>query len=403
MAKFTYEDRELGTFEIDAETEADAERIINGAIRGGQTSQALPSTSAQAPTSMQRRMPGVAGAVDYLNQWFTQATPQQRQAVFDFIGQGAGTSAGIAVGTIAPPGAQPVTVPAGGAAGNVLGKMGARAIGPYIGGTGEMPSGGEMAVDAGLGAAGPIVGTLLRSGSRALTGLRQADFRRVQEATNRYMQSGSKTDEAALDAMLTRMGFTTDEIAQAFLTAGKRAAPLGPAEASAEVARTAGTLAGLHRAGTTGETARRGLTAAAAGAVFPMTGEPITSALLSAGLTEALVSRAVPRLLASEKFAEPFARWAFNQAGGRPREAAASLLAIAAKAGLTGDARAAVDELAQAVGTETVAQQRDRLSSPSPAPIPGASLLPLFDDSANRWRHQDGSGRFATAPEEGEQ
>src|SRR6185295_15684256 len=111
MAKFTYEDRELGTFEIDAETEADAERIINGAIRGGQTSQALPSTSAQAPTSMQRRMPGVAGAVDYLNQWFTQATPQQRQAVFDFIGQGAGTSAGIAVGTIAPPGAQPVTVP----------------------------------------------------------------------------------------------------------------------------------------------------------------------------------------------------------------------------------------------------------------------------------------------------
>lgn len=356
---------------------------------GGQAAQAQPPA--------QRRLPGGAGAIDFM----MNANPEQRQSIFDLIGQGAGTTAGIAVGGMGGP-AAPITTPAGGAAGNTLGKILARIVGPMIGGQGEMPGAGEMAVDAAIGAAGPVAGTVLRGGARTLSGLRQKDFRAVRAAMEKWTTSGSEADAAALTNLTQRMGLTEREFFDIIRSGMRRAMGSEPVQAIAETTTELGVRAGLSRAGTAGETARRGLTAGAAGAVLPITGEPITSALLAAGVSEAVLGRAVPRLLASERFAPPFARWAFKAGEQRPAEAAGSLLALATEHGLTGEALQAVKEVARNLrmgrpptpetAPETVPQQRDRLSNR------GASLLPLFNSGSNRW-HDPTTGHFVPTPE----
>src|SRR5688572_16505045 len=113
MASFTDEIRELMEGPM-----AEFPDILG---RAGQGPQSFPdeirgmmdapqAPQAQPTAGIQRRLPGAIGGVDMIAQWFTQATPEQRQAVYDFIGQSVGT-AGAVTGAGAVTLSNPVLAP----------------------------------------------------------------------------------------------------------------------------------------------------------------------------------------------------------------------------------------------------------------------------------------------------
>ena len=243
---------------------------------------------------------------------------ENADTIGEFLAQAGGTAAGMAAGAFTGP-AAPVAIPAGAAAGNVAGKMGYRALRGL-----DQPETSEMLVDAGLGASGPVAGTLLRSTARAGTGLRQGNFRRGMRDVEPAIQDYA--DEMA------ELGFAQNGISRT--TQQMRAN-----SASSEVNRA------IAEASAAGPTIRRGITGGTAGALAAFTGEPITSALIGAGISEAVLSRAGPALLQS-KIGVPFAKWALNVGGQRPAEAWISFNAIFAGKELPDEVQKARDAIA---------------------------------------------------------
>ena len=269
-----------------------------------------------------------------------------KQEVADFIAQTAGTTAGIVGGTAigGPPGAV-----LGGAAGNALAKKASR----YLGGA-DQPSEAESAVDAGLGAAGPLAGPMLRGGSRLVTGLSRkgvtaaertgaeelAALQAERQAADKVTRGSAAETRKLVDEGIFPPHATAemDDLLAGQASAHRAAIQLHLAEVQqatkSEIDAAVKATLEKAQARKMGDTVPAGALGGAGLSLISAI-EPITGALIGAGVTDTLLRQVVPGLLGSKKYAEPFARWALNvEKGAKPSEVTASLLAMAAKAGL---------------------------------------------------------------------
>lgn len=269
--------------------------------------------------------------------------------------QTAGAVGGAALGAVAPPGVQPITMPAGGAAGSVLARQAYDALLDYFQGTEERPplASTQTGIDAVAGALGPLGGSALRGGARAITGLRQSDFSMIRDAieATRAGRDITFAQRQLLDAAIPEGTTVADFLA-------------GVAGLPQQGARSVAASMAVERAGQPMAMARRGLLGGGVGAMFSP--EPLIGGLVGAGISEAVLRRAVPALLNSERFGQPFAEWAFNYMNGHvgPASAARSLAAIVAEHQLTPPERQAVGDIqaelqpANTLGGRGVGHQR---------------------------------------------
>ena len=303
-----------------------------------------------APTS--GPLPGISGNIASLAQWVAK-NPQQ---VADMLIQGGFTAAGITAGTMTGP-AAPIAAPALGAGGNVLGKQISRRVGEALGFPDAAPppdlASIETGIDAGLGAIGPVAGSVARTGSRIATGLRQGPF-------NRHVAA---SDDA--------IGWIEQALSAGGTSPGMRGA-LEQTRAASRTAAVEHSIGGaLTRASeraaeatTPGATLTRGAGGGLVGAL--LSPEPITGALLGAGVSEAIATKAVPALLNGPN-GQRFARWALNVDKNPSAATLRSLTAIFAGQSLTPSEREAVSTLTGALSSERAPVTVDRLGRPHDA------------------------------------
>lgn len=250
------------------------------------------------------------------------------QDALDFAGSGLGAIGGAAAGT-AFGAVAPVTVPALAAAGSVAGKRVARDIGSLFGTTGseQYPGTAESVVDAAAGAAGPIIGSTSRALGRQISGISGELVEQTQQKLVPELKKAARDVAKAVPG--TGSGRTlgrqwsNDAIEGAVNLTVKRAAQRGAAETA--------------------------LPGGIVGSVVSSV-EPITGALIGAGVSHVVIRNVVPALLRS-KFGPEFARWALNMNKGRAPDAAKSLLAIGIGQDMTRDERRALNAMADELRT----------------------------------------------------
>ena len=126
-----------------------------------------------------------------------------------------------------------------------------------------------------------------------------------------------------------------------------------------------------ERSGETRASIQRGMGGAIVGGLAAV--EPVTGALIGAGVSEAVLSRAVPALLGHPTLGPKFARWALNAGKQTKGELATSLAAVLA-GNLTATEREARDAILSGLGGDT-------------------QNTASFDENVQRFR--DPAGRFA--------
>jgi hypothetical protein len=328
-----------------------------------------------APSWLQR----FAGAVDEpiqpavgldKNALVDLSTPEGRQAAADFLAQGAGTAAGIAAGA---PGGPPGMM-IGGGAGNLAGKILSRKL---MGG--EEPSLGEGAVDAAIGAAGPVMAGPMRSlekaAGRIFAGGSTENVKRVADTAGRAR--GAKEmhraaeGEAAAAAQEQRLkgrmlevapSAQTDEAARlasvTALTASRAEfdAALAAAElkgkAEKEYARALRSAVNNLQPAT-----KTNIGLATTGAL--VLSDPVTAVLTFAGghAVRGVHKWAADKLLRSERFLE----WALTKPANTPRNAINnSLAALLASKTLDSGEQSAVTELRNALDGDTPQRESSR-------------------------------------------
>jgi len=264
---------------------------------------------------------------DDLGEYILSLGKQERQAIYDFIGQTIGTGVGIAGGTTlgGPPGGI-----AGGAGGSVIGKQISRTIGPYIGGEGERPDimSLETGVDAGMGAVGPVVGSVARGGSRLLTGLSREGVTKAEKAGERIMSTAERKKLAEQFAHL-------DEAFEMKWGVSSAAEAKVSKEILAELDKVSPAVAeAIKRAKGKGLTdlATRAVPGAGIGAMI----DPTIGMLIGAGISDAVLKRAIPKMLGTPDKVTKFTEWALNLNKKTPKqsEITASFAALAADMGI---------------------------------------------------------------------
>lgn len=331
-----------------------------------------------APEPQATNMPGVGSGVLAIKDWLTRNPAMALEIAAQTLTTGAGIAGGAVVA--GPPGAI-----AGGAAGNVAGKQIGRRVGQAL----NLPDAKappdlasvETAIDAGLGAVGPVASSTSRPLARVFTG---ASPKVVSEQAGRFADITRHADDAAaaratgreadLRGFITRspderagygsMGRAFDQHAQ-HSTALRREAAEGIARNATETAeqvaqRSSGTARNLTNIGAIAHAFTTGDLATAA-AIFG------GGHALSAGQR-----RSVERLMQNERFVN----WLNQAAPKTSSQLAGSLGAILAEQQLTPAERADITAL-QGI---------------RPRRTEGATY------DANVDRHRDPAGRFVGGP-----
>lgn len=257
------------------------------------------------------------------------------QLAADIAGQTIGTAGGIALGTPGGPAGQA----AGGAAGNWLGKKAAR----YLMGA-DQPETGEQILDAATGAAGPLLGPLARGTARAATGLSRAGINQVErEAGETAKTIAARRAGVGADA---EMNFRLDAIGKTLKTATEV-----DMYHAVDAAIKSATEGAISRAGSSkaGDILARSPADIAGGMVLQhlfQFVEPITGTLLGAGVTDAVMRKAIPALLNSP-VGPRFAYWALHvdKSGSTRNAIANSLLGMSANLAINSDARTAIQSI----------------------------------------------------------
>lgn len=307
------------------------------------------------------------------------------QTVLDLILQSGGTAAGIGLGVATLPVTGPVGPIVGGATGNVAGKQLSRRIGQAL----DFPDAAqppdlnsvETAIDAGLGAVGPVVSSAARPLARAFTG---ASPKVVSEQAGRFADITRHADDAAAARATGREADFQGFLARN-LDNREEFADLGRSfhqQAQQSTALRAETVAGIERtAAEAAENAAQRVSGnigqltnfGAIGSAFA-TGD-LTTALGILGAGHALSAgqrRAATSLMKNERFVN----WLSQAAPKTRSQLSGSLSAILAEQQLTPAERADITTL-QGI---------------RPRRTEGAT----YDASVDR--HRDPAGRFVGGP-----
>lgn len=322
---------------------------------------------APVPEPQPTNMPGVGSGVLAITNWIKQ----NPQAVLDMVMQGGGTGLGIAGGALTSPVTGPAGPIVGGAAGNVAGKQLSRRVGQAL----DFPDAQappdlnsiETAIDAGLGAAGPVVTSAARPIARVLTG---ASPKVVGEQAGRFAE---RTEALALGRAVDLRGAIARPESRTTFDEMGRALQETAQNASAQITRTAAETAENAAQRVSGNIQQL-TNFGAIGSAFA-TGDLTTAAAILGGghALSAVQRKAATSLMQNEKFVG----WLNKAAPSSRAQFSGSLGAILAEQQLTPAERADITTL------RGIGQRRD---------ASGATY------DANVDRHRTPDGRFHGAP-----
>ena len=332
------------------------------------------------PTRIPTAGGGVVRMSEAVAEWMRGLKPQD---ALDLGMQGAGTAAGIAAGSLAGP-AAPVAMPAGGAAGNITGKQIARAIGQLLGLEGsERPelASIETTVDGLLGTTGPVIGSTVRGVTRLGSGISRETASTARSTVAKVEEEGARK---VADLRATQRAAAKDPdiadfelhiAAKEGLMPGKTARGLGATARSSpddfakgmdEIvnATRADTRAAVEAAVKTatagkqpGKTAMGGATVGGGLGFLLQTVEPVTGALIGAGVADTVITRTLPSLLKNTAFA----KWAMNIGkSATAGDIGTNLTALIASKALTAEESALARELIPTKAEPRPSQRQSR-------------------------------------------
>jgi hypothetical protein len=284
---------------------------------------------------------------------------QNPQMALDMAGQGVFGSLGIAGGTTV---GGPVGGVAGGAIGNVAGKQAARTLGGYLGfPDSERPDlmSAETAVDAGLGATGPVLNKVAQHGSRFISGLSrkgvtEAEKKGAEEVAT--IRGHARDFKAAVDKkysentdLFGEMGASKAQFVNlkeaTYGTGSANAAKLAQFQSNVDEAIKAtrdltavkveqAVRASLKKAQEGAKATDLALPAGIGALVSSL--EPLTGALIGAGVGKLAIEKGLPKLLGHPELGKKFARWALDVESGKlpAGQIATSFTAMLAASGL---------------------------------------------------------------------